>query len=74
MILASKKFQKYIEIQPSQKVLADKMGIDEIAMSNIVNNKREATKSQIEAILQYTGWPFEELFDIDEPARRKEDK
>ena len=74
MILASKKLQKYIEIQPSQKILAEKIGIEEIALSNIANNKREATKPQIEAILLYTGWPFEDLFDIDEPSRRKEDK
>lgn len=74
MIVPSKKLVKLIDMWPTQKQFCEKAGVSEATMTRVLKGDLEVPKPLMESLLLYTGWGFEDLFDIDEPTRRKEDK
>lgn len=61
-----KELKKLIELYPTQGIFADKVGIDETALSRILKDERDVPKNLIESIMLYTGWKFDDLFVIEE--------
>lgn len=73
MIIPSKNLKKLIGLYPTQRLFAEKVSSDEATISKIVNENKDVPKPLIESIMLYTGWPFEKLFDVNEPSRRRDD-
>ena len=61
MIVPSKRLKEFIELYENKRVLAEKLDIDPTLLSR---EDRGASSRLIEGVLRFTGWQFEDAFQI----------
>lgn len=65
MILASDKLRRYVELTGlSQSELAERIGIDESQLNQLLNRKIEPTKRLMDLICLYTGLPLDAVWEV----------
>lgn len=65
MIKPSRKLKTLVGLFPSQRLFADKIGIDVVTVSRVINEERNMPDSMIEGLKEYLSWPLDDLVEID---------
>lgn len=64
MIVPSSKLVKFINSFKSNSIVAKNVDIDEATLSKILTGNKNVSSSTIESFLKFTGWKFDEAFDL----------
>lgn len=65
MFVPSDKLKALVKLFPNKSVLCEKTGISETVLSLVMSDEREPSKDFMEAFLNYTGWPLDDLFKVE---------
>lgn len=66
MIKPSKKLKQLVNLFPTRKSFADKIGIDEAIVSKVMSEGRDMPESMITSLQSYLSWPLDDLVEIGE--------
>lgn len=66
MFVPSKELKALIDTFPTRKLFAEKVGMEESYLSRVLDGEREISKTGMEALVKFTGWPLDDLFDVRE--------
>ena len=64
MIRPSGKLKKLVELYDTRADFCRRMNLDEAMLSKLLTEERGASSSHIEKVLRYTGWKFEDAWEI----------
>ena len=63
MIRISEKFKEFVEWHGNVAQLSRQVGVHHKTLFNLLDKKQPSLKA-VEGIIRFTGWKFEDLFDI----------
>lgn len=70
MIKPSKKLKQLVDLFPTRKLFADKIGIDEAVVSKVMSEGRDMPESMILSCQSYLNWSLDDLVEIEEKEKR----